>query len=111
MGIVRCHKVIFFDPPKQADSQDYFLFKHHSGFWMVWKNTLSSEKYQCDSLKDAFTFAAEHAGVRGCNLWLSLDGGNEWEKHVPEDFYQPELLERCGEKDKKGFSLLKRFGF
>jgi hypothetical protein len=95
MAIRRCFKVIFFEPHKDASHNDYFLFKHYSGFWMVWKNTFASEKYECDSLKEAFKHATMNAGLRGCNLWLSLDEGTTWEKHKPEDFEDPKLIKRC----------------
>lgn len=96
MNIKRCYRVVFFDPPKRSEENDYFLFKHYSGFWMIWKNTLSTEKFQCDSFDAAYRFALDNAGLRGRTLWLSLDNGVTWEKHLPSSSNEKHQFTACG---------------
>ncbi len=95
MAVKRCFKKIAFEPPRDTEDGDYFLFKGYHGEWLVWKNALSPERYSCDNFIEALNFARPNARVRGRVLWLSLDCGASWEQHPPRDFDDPELLLRC----------------
>ncbi len=95
MSIRRCYRVVHIQPPMDAESNDYFLFKHFSGFWLIWKNTLASDKFQCDNFEEALHYGKEHALLRGRNLWVSLDSGESWEKNTPIQLKDDSLILKC----------------
>ncbi len=80
--------------PAHAGCGDYLLFKHQSRFWVAIRNNqYFLVKYQYKTLHEAFPHVINHATIRGCSLWLSLDNGISWEEWKPKELKNLDIID------------------